>query len=115
MRRRDRRRTSNLQSLRLLRLLRVSLMKLRGEPRDLAAHGVAMQLAFAGGLVERADSGAQFFLRRAGVGGSNRFRCGFNGGTDLRPGRAVMFSALEVLPMTLLCRRVNRNMRHNPS
>ena len=78
-------------------------MKLRGKTPDLAAGGVAMQLAFACGLVERGDRGTQFFLRCGGIGCGNRFRCYFDGGTDLGTRRAVMFSALEVLPLALLC------------
>ena len=78
-------------------------MELRGETPDLAAYRVAMQLAFAGSFVKRADSGAQLLLRSCGISSGDRFRCGFNSGADLRPGGAVMFSALEVLPLTLLC------------
>jgi len=62
-----------------------------------------MQLALAGGLVERADRGAKFFLRCGGVGSGDCFGGGFHRGSDLGPRGAVMFSALEVLPVALLC------------
>jgi len=62
-----------------------------------------MQLAFAGGLVQCGNRGAQFFLRRGGVGRDDRFGCDFYRGADLGPGFAVMFSALEILPLALLC------------
>ena len=78
-------------------------MELRGETSNLAARGVAMQFAFTGSLVERGDSGAQFFLRRGGIGRGDRFGCDFDGGADLRTGCAVVFATLEVLPLALLC------------
>ena len=78
-------------------------VELRGETPDLAARRVAMQLALAGGFVERADRGAQFLLRGGGIRSGDRFGCGFNGSADLGPGCAIMFSALKVLPLALLC------------
>ena len=87
----------------MLGFLRVSFVKLCGKPRDLAAGRVAMQLAFGRGLIERANRGAQFLLCRAGFIAADCFRCGLDGGPDLRPRGAVMFSALEVLPVALLC------------
>ena len=56
----------------LLGFRRVGFMELCGETADLAAGGIAMKLALARGLVERSDSGAQFFLRCGGIGGRDR-------------------------------------------
>ena len=78
-------------------------MELRRQPRDFAARGVAMQLALARSLIQRADSGAEFLLRGSRVGRGNRFGRGLDRGTDLRSRGAIMFSALEVLPVALLC------------
>jgi hypothetical protein len=88
---------------RMLGFRGVRFVKLRRQAADLAARRVAMQLALARGLVERGNSGAQFFLRHGGIGSNDRFGCNFDGGADLGPGCAVMFAALEVLPLTLFC------------
>jgi hypothetical protein len=55
----------------MLRFRRVRFVELRGQAADLAAGCIAMNLALARGLVERGDSGAQFLLRRAGIGGAD--------------------------------------------
>jgi len=78
-------------------------MELRRKPSDLAAGGVAMQFAFAGRFVERGNRSAQFLLRGSGVGRCDRFGGHLDGCADLGPGCAVMFAALEVLPLALLC------------
>lgn len=78
-------------------------MELRRKPSDLAAGRVAMQFAFAGRFVERGNRGAQFLLRGSRIGRGDRFGRDFDGRTNLGPGCAVMFAALEVLPLALLC------------
>src|ERR1039457_833774 len=56
--------TIKLPKLRLLRFLYVGAMERRRESSNLAAHSVAMHLALARRLVQRANCGAQFFLDR---------------------------------------------------
>ncbi len=85
-----------------------------GQPRGLAAHGVAMERALRCGLVERADGIAQLPLCGGGIGRDSLgrlFHCSANIGTI----RAVALRALEILSMALLRRRMIRNMRHSLS
>ena len=91
-------------------------MQAGGQPRDLAPHRIAMHRAAADRLVQHLGCLLQRFARLGFVGArrdSFRRRLGQRAGTG--PHDAVALGALKTLPMTLLGRRVNGNMRHNQS
>src|SRR5580658_5857434 len=91
-------------------------MQAGGQPRNFAAHGVAMQGAAADRLVQHLGRLLERLARLRFVGArGDRFRRGLGQATGTRPDDAVALGAFETLPMTLLGRWMNWNMRHNHS
>src|SRR5271154_1491136 len=86
------------------------------QPRDFAPHRVAMHRAAADRLVKHLGRQLERFLGLRFVGARrDSFRGGLGQRAGTCPNNAVALSALETLPMTLLGRRMNWNMRHNQS
>ena len=91
-------------------------MQAGGQPRDLPTHSIAMHRAAADRLVQHLGRLLERLLRFRLVGaGGDSFRCGLGQRAGTCANDAVALGALKTLPMTLLGRRVNGNMRHNQS
>ena len=91
-------------------------MQAGGQPRNFAAHRIAMHRAAADRLVQHLGGLLERFLRLRFVGaGGDSFRSGLGQRAGTCADDAVALGALEILPMTLLGRRMNGNMRHNQS
>src|SRR5277367_6806143 len=84
------------------------------QPRNFAAHGIAMQGAAADSLVQNLGGLLQRLARLRFVGArGDRFRRGLGQRAGSGPDDAVALGAFETFPMTLLGRWMNWNMRHN--
>src|SRR5271163_1487731 len=91
-------------------------MQAGGEPRNFAAHGIAMKRAAADSLVQNLGGLLERLARLGFVGArGDRFRRGLGQAAGTGPDDAVALGAFETLPMTLLGRWMNWNMRHNQS
>jgi hypothetical protein len=89
-------------------------MQAGGQPRNFAAHGIAMQGAAADSLVENLGGLLERLARLGFVGaGGDRFRRSLGQAAGTGPDDAVALGAFETLPMTLLGRWMNWDMRHN--
>src|ERR1700722_12646024 len=91
-------------------------MQASGQPRDFPTHRIAMHRAAADRLVQHLGRLLERLLRlRLVVAGGDGFRCGLGQRAGTCANDAVALGAFKTLPMTLLGRRVNGNMRHNQS
>ena len=91
-------------------------MQAGGQPSDFAPHCIAMHRAAADRLVEHLGRLLERFARRGLVAARrDSFRRGLGQRAGTCANDAVALGALKTLPMTLLGRRVNGNMRHNQS
>lgn len=89
-------------------------MQAGGQPRNFAAHGIPMQRAAADSLVQNLGGLLERLARLGFVAArGDRFRRRLGQGAGTRPDDAVALGAFETLPMTLLGRWMNWNMRHN--
>ncbi len=81
----------------------VLAMQRAGEPRNLACRGVAMERAFARGLIEHPGRLAQLLLGSRGVGALNRLYGMLDRAVYAGLDRTIAVAPLEALPMALLC------------
>src|SRR5271156_3581766 len=89
-------------------------MQAGGEPRNFAEHGIAMKRAAADSLVQNLGGLLERLARLGFVGACrDRFRRRLGEAAGTGPDDAVALGAFETLPMTLLGRWMNWNMRHN--
>src|SRR5208337_4932406 len=89
-------------------------MQAGGQPCNLAAHRVAMHRAAADRLVQHLGGLLERFARLGFVAARrDGFRCRLGQRAGTCPDDAVALGALDALPMALLGRRMNWNMRHN--
>jgi len=89
-------------------------MQTKRESASLARRGVAMDRAFGrsfGKLLRRSPEG---FAALGRIGGLDRFQRTFHRAMHMRLDQAIADPPFEVLPMTLVRRRMIWNMRHSP-
>src|SRR5579862_4440981 len=91
-------------------------MQARRQARNFALDRIAMHRAAADRLVQDLGGLRERCARRGFVSArGDRLRRGLGRCAGACPDDAIALSALEVLPMALLRRWVNGNMRHNQS
>src|SRR5271154_526239 len=89
-------------------------MQAGGQPRDFTPHGIAMHRAAADRLVQHPGGLLERFIRFGLVGaGGDSFRGGLGQRAGTCADDAVALGAFKTLPMTLLGRWMNWDMRHN--